>query len=477
MGIRRYLLQAKDNKLVVYLVTRYLTYFIKFLTSLLLANKLGPTDYGIWGFILLLISYFSVANFGLSNSMSVILVQNKDDENRQGEFIKNDFFLIGVLGGLIGIIMFVYYLFGEDWFERYSITYEFLIICIIAIFGHFNTNCTSICRVKNDFYRIAFNQSIVPLLLFVCTLVFDGKVLLYSLLYSTLLGNILSAIVFLYHKPFVITGKLSKDKSLHIITKGWWLFIYNLFFYLIMISTRTLISKFYSVEDFGFFSFSFTLGDAVLLLFQAVANIAFPKVLAKLGEKQSTKKNVIDYIDNTYVTIVYLAVIFVCCLFPVILLFFPKYSECCTSMSLVAITMAIYTNAYAYTSYLMTNNKEKQLVIFSLISLILNIVLAFIIIKVLELSYTYVILSTLFSYYIFYYLCAQAVKIDSGETISIVNWRLILPSMTVLLLSIFGMNDYVGIALLFFIILNWQSLKKSYSAIKTIWKDYRVINV
>ena len=475
--IFRYILQAKDNKLVVYLVTRYMTYFIQFLTSLLLANKLGPTNYGIWGFILLLISYFSMVNFGLGNSMNVILVQNRDKNNVQNEYIKNDMFLVTILGCIIMTIFLAYFCTGMYWFSKYTITYEFLIICIIAILAHFNTNLTNISRVKNDFYRIAFYQSIIPLLSFICILIFDDRSLLIALLLTYLTGNIISIIVFLYHKSFSFAGRISKEKCIQIVSKGWWLFIYNLFFYLILVSTRTLISRCYSIEDFGFFSFSFTLGDAVLLLFQAAANVVFPKVLAKLGDKDANKSKTIKLIDSTYVMVVYFAVLCVCCLFPAILLLFPEYQSCNMCMSLVAITMALYTNSYAYTSYLMTNNKERLLAGVALFCLVVNVLLALLIIKVLELPYSYVILSTMISYYLFYVICATFVQRIAKEKMSVFNWRLHIPTLCALILTVSGFYKYVLVALLLFVIVNQQNFKSLFSFVHTIWKDYSIINV
>lgn len=473
----RRIVQAKDNKLVVYLVTRYMTYFIKFLTSLLLANKLGPTNYGIWGYILLLISYFGMINFGLSNSMNIILVQNRDNNNVQNEYIKNDMLLVTILGCFIMTLLLVYVCTGMSWFSKYTISYEFLIICIIAILAHFNTNLVNISRVKNDFYRIAFNQSIIPILSFICVLFFDDRSLLMALLLTSLIGNSVSLFVFLYHKSFSFSGNISKEKCKQIVSKGWWLFIYNLFFYLILVSTRTLITRFYSIEDFGFFSFSFTLGDAVLLLFQAVSNVVFPKVLAKLGDKGANKKNTIKLIDSTYVMAAYFAVLFVCCLFPVILLLFPEYQSCNVCMSLVAITMALYTNSYAYTSYLMINNKERLLAGVALFCLAVNVLLALLIINVLKMPYSYVILSTMISYCLFYVLCAKFVQRIAKEKISVLNWRLHIPTLCALILTVSGLGKYVFVALLFFVIVNQQNVKSFFSFVRAIWKDYRIINV
>lgn len=464
-----------NNKLLVYILSRYLTYFIQFISSLLIANKLGPIYFGIWGFILLILNYFGLFNFGLSNSINVILVQNKQDKLLQSHYITNNIVLVAVLTSLISLICIIYCITGMDWFSTYKIKYEFILVCVIAILAHFNSNFFSIYRVYNDYFKIAFNQSIIPIILLIMVFFFDAGDLLYALISAYLIGNILSLIIYSKNIPFSLTRPFSLKLCLSILKKGWWLFLYNLCFYMILVSTRTLISNFYSIEDFGFFSFSFTLGDSVLLLFQAVSNIAFPKILAKLNHSDNIKST-IALINDTYITIVYLSVLIVCLLFPIIILIFPKYNACTNCMALVAITMAVYTRSFPYSSYLMSNNFEKKMFAISAISLFLNIIVAIFIIKM-SVSYEYVILSTLISYYVFYVLCVNMCNGNQKEHLKIIDWRFLIPILLSIIISIIGMNLLHFFPIVLFILLNFKRIREAIHVIIKLFNNYKTLNI
>ena len=65
------------NKVLWYMCSRYMTYILQFVTTLIIAITLGPESFGIWSFLLLIINFFNIVDFGISNSLSVLLVQDK----------------------------------------------------------------------------------------------------------------------------------------------------------------------------------------------------------------------------------------------------------------------------------------------------------------------------------------------------------------------------------------------------------------
>ena len=101
------------NKVVLYLVTRYLTYFVQFITALFIANKLGPYYLGIWGVYLLVLNYLCNLNFGINNSLNILIVQNINNNSQKEEYIRNSFFLVSLLSILIIIIGVIYYIYNN----------------------------------------------------------------------------------------------------------------------------------------------------------------------------------------------------------------------------------------------------------------------------------------------------------------------------------------------------------------------------
>ena len=154
------------NKVVIYLASRYLTYFLYFVTSLVVASKLGPFYFGIWGFVLLLINYFQQIHFGIHNSFNVLYVQNRDSEKECKNYVANALALEGYLGIIICILFVVYTICGSSWFEKYDADKYVIWICLIAILQHFNTMLINLFRVKNMLGSVAFCQTIVVVLQF-----------------------------------------------------------------------------------------------------------------------------------------------------------------------------------------------------------------------------------------------------------------------------------------------------------------------
>ena len=104
---------------------------------------------------------------------------------------------------------------------------------------------------------------------------------MFALTLANLLACILTAVICIRKGVFPRrqsrTLQLQKQKS--ILQKGLYLFLYNSCFYFILISIRTIISVNYTVEEFGYFTFSFTIANAVMLLLDSFNTILFPKTI------------------------------------------------------------------------------------------------------------------------------------------------------------------------------------------------------
>ena len=95
-----------SNQIIFYLFSRYFTYFIQFIISIVLAVKLGAYYLGIWSFIVLIINYFGQIDFGIANSLNVFLIQNRDDSRISSIFIFNALLLLTFFSFLIFMSIF-----------------------------------------------------------------------------------------------------------------------------------------------------------------------------------------------------------------------------------------------------------------------------------------------------------------------------------------------------------------------------------
>lgn len=475
------------NKVVIYLASRYITYAVQFVTSLVIAAKLGPYYMGIWGFVLLLLNYFQQFHFGIANSFNVLYVQHKEERYECDNYIGNSLMLVSYLAAMIICLYAVSLIFGFNGFEKYNAGKYMLWVCIIAILQHYTTLFINLFRVKNLLNHVNFCQSIVVLLNFACVFFFNGESLIIALIAGYLIGNLMAVILAFTSgvMPNLSSVSINWHYQLTILKKGFYLFLYNSCFYFIIISIRTIISGFYSVEEFGMFTFSFSLAHAILLLLEALSFIIFPKVVSKLSSSIIEEvKHTIGFLREIYITSAHFLIYLALPLFPVLFYFFPKYDGSLTALNLIALSIIINVNSCGYADLLIARNKENVLMKLSFFALVLNCVIALILVKVFHVGFSYVIIATLFTYFAYSF----SVMLNGEGMLSRVNWkgflndyfpfRLAIPYFSALILSIIQLRGlYMIIPLVLFLMLNMKTIGHiKETAVKLLFKP-EVVNL
>lgn len=475
------------NKVLFYLASRYITYAIQFVTSLVIAAELGPYYMGIWGFVLLILNYFQQFHFGISQSFNILYVQHREDQKECDNYIGNSLTLYSYLAAMI-VVLYVVYLFGSfDSLEKYNAHHYMLWVCIIAILQHYSSFFTYLFRVKNLLNHVTFCQSIIIFLNFICVFVFHGETLIMALIAGYVIGNLFAVVLALISGVMPGWGTISINWHYQgtILRKGVYLFLYNSCFYFIIISIRTIISGYYTVGEFGMFTFSFSLAHAILLLLEALSFVIFPKVLSKLSSRDVMEvRDTIVFLRKIYITFSHFLIYLALPIFPVLMFFFPKYEGAIITLNLIALSIVINTNSCGYSDLLMAKNKEKGLMMMSLGALLLNCVLAIVLVIVLHVGYSYVILATLITYFVYSF----CVMVFGERTLERGNWRnifrnffpirLALPYFCALTISLYQINGlYMIIPLLLFLVLNIKTIGNIKDAAHKLFVSPNVINL
>ncbi len=475
------------NKVIFYLASRYVTYAIQFITSLIIATKLGPYYMGIWGAVLLILNYFQQCHFGIAYSFPIFYIQEKNDSNTCYLYALNSIILIGILCLIVFFTYFCYPFVCSSFFDKYHINNYYVWICIIAALHYYQEFFLQLFRVQNKIMLVAICQSIVIILNFVCIFIFEKEDLIIALMAGYLLGYLLCCMMAVLSKDFfhILKAKPSLRIQLLILKKGWYLFVYGACFYFIIISIRTIISSFYSVEEFGLFTFSYTIANAFLLLLGAISFLITPKLLAKLSSND--KDEIIETIKSLRIImvtsshfIIYLAIT----VFPVFLYFIPKYDNSITSLNLIALTILMNSNVTGYSELLLANNQEKRLSQLSFVALLSNCLLGLFFVKVAHFRFDLVIIATMISYLLY-----SLLVVTTGETCIhkvrfwhvISSWfpyRLAIPYFTAVVISIMNFRGYYNIIPLFlFCLFNLSSYNSIKMAILRIVRKPEVVNV
>ena len=106
-----------NNKIIIYITSRYAVYGLQFITSMVVAGKLGPFYMGVYGFLQMILMYLTQINFGIPHSLNVILVHNKNNEELSDNYIGNSLFIVLSLSLLVGLFYLYYKFFSDNIFD------------------------------------------------------------------------------------------------------------------------------------------------------------------------------------------------------------------------------------------------------------------------------------------------------------------------------------------------------------------------
>lgn len=467
------------NKVIWYTFTRYLTYVIKFISSLLIAKYLGPYYLGVWGFVNLILLYLSRFNFGISNSVNAIISVHKHNNKYVGEVIGVGASLLLLLSLIIFLFFMGIHLLGIDIGAKYSFMKYVPYVILIAILSHFNLFFSNVFRVYGKIAIIAFNQSIQPISVLLVAFFYRGEELLFALIITFLITVLLSFSLYVIYSPVSFKPRFYCDLAKKIQKKALFLFIYNASFYLIIITTKSFISNYYSVTEFGIFTFAFTLASAVLLLFEAISFLIFPKLLNRFSSNDNVKAvSLLNILRDSYITISHFSMHLIIFLFPFLLKLFPEYESANKVFVFIGLTVVTYTNSFGYQGLIIAKEKERALSLIAFLALVLNIVLNFVLTNIISVSFDYVILATMLTYFIYVFILSiygrKTINLDNGffpTLIEVFPIKWMLPYILSLVLTVY-FHAYIWVYIIppiLFIMLNKEGLKNTfYLALKII---------
>ncbi|MDD2495676.1 MAG: oligosaccharide flippase family protein [Tissierellia bacterium] len=475
--------KSLTNPAILYVITRYGTYIIQFINSLFIAVYLGPYYLGIWGFIGLVLSYISSTNFGIAHSANVILSVNKEKEEYVKKVIGNALTIILVLA-LVIILFLLSSQFSLG--EKYGFSSYVFPVIFISILGHFNALFANIFRIYGKIFTIALNQSLYPVMvIFIIPFFRDGE-LLWAMVITNCLSVFISFLLFLIQAPTKFRFFFNWDIIKLIQYKGWHLFVYNSSLYFILISAQSFISDNYSVTEFGYYTFSYSFANAILLLLNSISYLIFPKILNRFGNMDNDSVHrLLESIRVAYISLSHLLMHFAVLLFPLFLLLFPNYSGASPVFRLIALAIILNTNSFGYTGLLMAKAKEKYLGLITFIALLLNIILTYILVVHLEVHLAYAMSGPLITYFLYNLQISSAGRkiINlSGSFIDTFNdvypWRMMLPFFLSLIFIITKLPDiFFTLPFILYIVLNFKDLEVVKNMTLRIINNPNLINI
>jgi len=427
------------------------------------------------------VGYFNKINFGIPYSAQLLMLQNKDAEDRYrnvffNSLIVNSLLIFGVI--IIAVLIGIWPL---ELFGKYDITWQFYVICLIAALDYYNMLFLNVFRVTNQIFEVAFQQSIFPLLKLSVVFFAKDSSLVNLLLFANLGSVILPLLLFIIRNRIQIkTAVLKLNIVKEIIVKGWYLFIYNCCFFLILLVLRTIVSKYYTVEEFGNFNFAYSLSNAILLLVDAVAFLLYPKLLSVFSSHnlQLIKKQMLDA-RSLYLTLVNLLMYLALLFFPIIQLIFTEYKYLTTALSYVAMIIMMSVFHFGYSTFLIAQKMEKQAALTSIVSLVINVIGGVIIAKYLKAGFQYVMLAPVIAHFTGALLCFifTCKKIHLSFLKDFFSYRIMGPFFLYVIFTIWNFQIAKYLVFILFIILNISEIKKISNSIIKIYHNPHMMDI
>lgn len=399
-----------DSKLIS---GNYFFQLISGIYGIYIANQISPEAYGVFGFVVLLITYLKFLNFGAQYIVNKKL-SIKNENKFALDYLNINVYLFPVV---LALILLILYLIG---------IFSLSIIFYFFLFFYLSLNNTvqiieGVLRARDNSKLLGYSRFFSGMIILILLIVFydwgnDANPL--PLFLKTLCIPI-ATLAFLFTKKsvrsiFSFKINFSYKGFYYFLLAGISLGLYVFSNDLLMSIDRLFISMYYSTYDLGIYSFAYSLGGPVLMIITTIVYMDYSRYM------NSFKK--INYLDFIKVKreitkkffLIYFAVILLSIPAVYLLLnyFLNQYSDAFPVVLLVLLSYSTVILSFPYSLYFISNNMVNILVKIMLSGLFLSFIINHII-CLLKLDYIYLLLATfLVKICIFYLMHINAKKIS-----------------------------------------------------------------
>jgi O-antigen/teichoic acid export membrane protein len=452
---------------VFFTASRYLSYALLFLRGMLIAKILGPYFFGIWGFITLYQQYLSFTTLGIQYSANTELsLLNPTDTKRRDALINSAVTLTVFIFLILMICALALQFYQLEIFKTEGSHKYIVLTFLIGALQNFRELFANIFRVFNEYWRIALGELLIAIVTLTTVFFYKDDNLILFLLISWAASLAVSLIFFMVKVPFQLRFTLDRREVKHLFAVGIPLLLYSVSYYLMTLSSRTIISIYYDLEIIGYYTFANTITNATLLGLNAASWVFYPVILSKLkeGTEESELCKTIHRVTNLYgvavVFLVYISII----MSPLLYVFLEKYKPASQVLNILLLSQAVLSFGFVFNTLAIARKKHNQLAIISLSSTFLSAVLCLLFAS-LKMDFIWLALSTLVSFILYTtIICLYGFKILKNNKFSLLQVFPISLQISMALFIVGNFSNYSLIIYFFgisiFIWSNWKNLKE-----------------
>ena len=191
-----------------YISTTYIVLVLNFLRSLIIASALGPSTFGEYAFIIILIEYMNYSNLGIFHAMNkevAVNLDKKDKNNYIDRIINNTISFQSINSLFIGLLLFILYV-----LEVYSLISNpffdskyFLYLIFLGVIYQIKSFVFVYLRLFDKFFDIVKIELLSSIFVLLGIYFFVSQFGISAILLMSIIGNLI-----------IITPAFLKIKSL-----------------------------------------------------------------------------------------------------------------------------------------------------------------------------------------------------------------------------------------------------------------------
>jgi len=331
----------------------------RFLVSLVAAKLLGPTTFGLWNILNLIIIYSCVIHLGTVNAMNrdVPLFKGKGDFQKVDEIRQETLGFMSLSTLLASAAIAIGSFFIKDSTLRTSLQFMALLLLFTQIYNYLQVYLKSDKRFnKQSCQQFAF-AIILPVVVipFIMTYRLPGFILGQSMSIFVVSLFIMKLV------PFDLKPKLNAQETIRLIKVGFPIMVVGLLHVLLTTADRWIIMRFLGIEQLGYYSLAIMAMGFLGLVPMVISQQVYPRMAETFGRTASysaLKKWILSQVIIALGITVPLVFVVYFIFPPVVGRFLPSYVPGITAMEIMLIGLIFLPLAGGFGNFLNTVDKQ-----------------------------------------------------------------------------------------------------------------------
>ncbi|MBN1913118.1 MAG: oligosaccharide flippase family protein [Candidatus Omnitrophica bacterium] len=280
--------------------SNYVSAFFASIRGLIIAKALGPTSYGVWCALNVIITYSQFSHFGLlyAQTKEVPFYRQKGNTSKTKAILENTFTFSILVSVLVSAVVFCFGL-------RALIRKEFLwgssllivaVVCVLDQIYRFYVNFLRAVEEFSLLYKYLMIFAIVNFILMACGVIFfkfQGLMLAFFVSYFF----VLYYVMFMHKKTLHFNFDAGLLKEL--IKIGFPMMVYALNYLLFTTADRLIIIWFLDMRSLGFYSFASSFTDIAAIFANGIGFVYFPKIIREYAQREKAEDMQATFLNIT----------------------------------------------------------------------------------------------------------------------------------------------------------------------------------